>query len=174
MTEPVIVVENIVKTYFMGDIQVNALRGLTMTVNQGEVIAIMGPSGSGKSTLMNILGCLDRPTSGTYLLDKELVSDLSDDNLALIRNKKVGFIFQSFNLLPRATAAKNVELPLRYAGMKTGRKEKAIQSLISVGLEDRIDHRPFELSGGHRSSRLAWKIVSITVPSNYQVASNSV
>ena len=150
MTEPVIVVENIVKTYFMGDIQVNALRGLTMTVNQGEVIAIMGPSGSGKSTLMNILGCLDRPTSGTYLLDKELVSDLSDDNLALIRNKKVGFIFQSFNLLPRATAAKNVELPLRYDGMKTGRKEKAIQSLISVGLEDRIDHRPFELSGGQQ------------------------
>lgn len=150
MTEPVIVVENIVKTYFMGDIQVNALRGLTMTVNQGEVIAIMGPSGSGKSTLMNILGCLDRPTSGTYLLDKELVSDLSDDNLALIRNKKVGFIFQSFNLLPRATATKNVELPLRYAGMKTGRKEKAIQSLISVGLEDRIDHRPFELSGGQQ------------------------
>ncbi len=150
MAEDVIQVENLYKTYRMGDIEVNALRGLTMGVSRGEVVAIMGPSGSGKSTLMNILGCLDRPTSGTYHLDGELVSELSDDALASIRNKKVGFIFQSFNLLPRATAAKNVELPLRYAGMSTGRREKALQSLISVGLEDRTEHRPFELSGGQQ------------------------
>lgn len=150
MAEDVIQVENLYKTYRMGDIEVNALRGLTMGVSPGEVVAIMGPSGSGKSTLMNILGCLDRPTSGTYHLDGELVSELSDDALASIRNKKVGFIFQSFNLLPRATAAKNVELPLRYAGMSTGRREKALQSLISVGLEDRTEHRPFELSGGQQ------------------------
>lgn len=150
MSDTVIEVDNLVKTYVMGDIEVNALRGLSMKVNRGEVIAIMGPSGSGKSTLMNILGCLDRPTTGSYHLDKELVSDLSDDQLAAIRNKKVGFIFQSFNLLPRATATKNVELPLRYSGMKTGRREKAQQSLIAVGLENRLEHRPFELSGGQQ------------------------
>lgn len=150
MTEPVIVAENLVKTYQMGDVEVNALRGLTLSIDRGEVVAIVGPSGSGKSTLMNILGCLDRPTSGTYTLDGESVARLSDDQLANIRNRKVGFIFQSFNLLSRATALSNVELPLRYSGKKEGRKERARQSLVAVGLEDRITHKPFELSGGQQ------------------------
>jgi len=150
MTESVIVAENLVKTYKMGDMEVNALRGLTMSIDRGEVVAIVGPSGSGKSTLMNILGCLDRPTSGTYTLDGESVAGLNDDQLADIRNRKVGFIFQSFNLLSRATALSNVELPLRYSGKKEGRKERARQSLVSVGLEQRINHKPFELSGGQQ------------------------
>jgi putative ABC transport system ATP-binding protein len=150
MTEPVIVAENLVKTYRMGDVEVHALRGLTMSINRGEVIAIVGPSGSGKSTLMNILGCLDRPTSGEYTLDSETVAGLADDQLAEIRNRKVGFVFQSFNLLSRQSALSNVELPLRYAGYQNGRKERARQALIAVGLEDRIDHRPYELSGGQQ------------------------
>jgi putative ABC transport system ATP-binding protein len=150
MTEPVIVAENLFKTYKMGDVEVNALRGLTMNINRGEVVAIVGPSGSGKSTLMNILGCLDRPTSGAYTLDGESVAGMSDDQLADVRNRKVGFIFQSFNLLSRATALANVELPLRYAGKSEGRKERARQSLVAVGLEDRISHRPYELSGGQQ------------------------
>jgi len=150
MSEPVIIAENLVKTYQMGDVEVNALRGLTMSINRGEVVAIVGPSGSGKSTLMNILGCLDRPTSGDYLLDGESVAGLSDDQLADIRNRKVGFIFQSFNLLPRATALSNVELPLRYSGRTEGRKERARQSLVAVGLENRMTHRPYELSGGQQ------------------------
>jgi putative ABC transport system ATP-binding protein len=150
MNEPVIIAENLVKTYKMGDVEVNALRGLNVTINRGEVVAIVGPSGSGKSTLMNILGCLDRPTSGQYFLDGEPVAGLNDDQLADIRNRKVGFIFQSFNLLPRATALANVELPLRYAGKTEGRKERARQSLVAVGLEDRMTHRPYELSGGQQ------------------------
>jgi putative ABC transport system ATP-binding protein len=150
MSEPVIIAENLVKTYQMGDVEVNALRGLTVSINRGEVVAIVGPSGSGKSTLMNILGCLDRPTSGTYILDGESVDGLNDDQLANIRNRKVGFIFQSFNLLPRATALSNVELPLRYSGMTEGRKERARQSLVEVGLADRITHRPYERSGGQQ------------------------
>jgi putative ABC transport system ATP-binding protein len=150
MDVPVIVAENLTKVYKMGDVEVHALRGLSLQIFKGEVVAIVGPSGSGKSTLMNILGCLDHPTAGSYKLDGEEVAHLRDDQLADIRNRKVGFIFQSFNLLPRATALSNVELPLRYAGMTSGRRERARQSLVSVGLEDRLNHRPYELSGGQQ------------------------
>ena len=154
MAEPVIVAEGLTKVYKMGDVEVQALRGLSMRIDKGEVVAIVGPSGSGKSTLMNILGCLDRPSQGEYTLDGEQVANLKDDQLADIRNRKVGFIFQSFNLLSRATALSNVELPLRYSGAKgpagISRKERARQSLIAVGLEDRISHRPYELSGGQQ------------------------
>jgi len=150
MPETVIHAEGLTKVYQMGDVEVRALRGLTMDVFRGEVVAIMGPSGSGKSTLMNILGCLDHPTDGSYLLDGEEVAPLRDDQLAEIRNRKVGFIFQSFNLLGRQTALSNVELPLRYAGLTEGRREKARQSLIAVGLETRINHKPTELSGGQQ------------------------
>jgi putative ABC transport system ATP-binding protein len=146
----VIQAENLTKVYKMGQVQVHALNGLSLKVARGEVIAIMGPSGSGKSTLMNIIGCLDRPTSGEYLLDEESVSSLNDDQLATIRNRKVGFVFQSFNLLSRATALANVELPLRYSSISKGRREKAQSALEAVGLADRLHHRPNELSGGQQ------------------------
>jgi len=146
----VIEAEDLTKVYKMGEVEVHALRGLSMTIAEGEVVAIMGPSGSGKSTLMNIIGCLDRPTSGLYILDGEKVSDLKDDQLAEIRNRKVGFVFQSFNLLSRSTALINVELPMRYAGVRRGRGELAKEALESVGLGDRIHHRPNELSGGQQ------------------------
>jgi putative ABC transport system ATP-binding protein len=150
MTEWVIDAEDLVKTYQMGEVEVRALRGVSLKVSQGEVMSIMGPSGSGKTTLMNLLGCLDRPTSGSYRLDGEPVSKLSDDDLADVRSRKVGFVFQSFNLLGRQTALVNVELPMRYAGIMRGRKQRATEALEAVGLGDRLHHRPNELSGGQQ------------------------
>lgn len=141
---------DLTKIYKMGIVEVHALCGISTTIYKGEIISIMGPSGSGKSTLMNILGCLDRPSSGEYILDGEHVAKLNDDQLAVIRNRKVGFIFQSYNLLSRSTALANVELPLRYAGVNQGRKNLALNALEVVGLGDRVDHKPAELSGGQQ------------------------
>jgi putative ABC transport system ATP-binding protein len=146
----VVVADDLVKTYKMGEMEVNALRGASVKIARGEVVSIMGPSGSGKSTMMNILGCLDRPTSGEYTLDGELVATMTDDQLASVRNRKVGFVFQSFNLLSRQTALFNVELPLRYAGQMENRRTRAADALKAVGLEDRMTHRPTELSGGQQ------------------------
>ena len=142
-------VKDITKIYEMGDVQVHALRGVSFTVEPGEFIAIMGPSGSGKSTMMDILGCLATPTAGEYFLEGEEVGKLSDNRLADIRNKKIGFVFQSFNLLPRTSALHNVELPLIYSGLgRKERKRRAFESLEAVGLADRVDHKSTELSGG--------------------------
>jgi len=148
--DAVILAKDLTKVYKMGDIEVHALRGLSTEIYRGEVVSIMGPSGSGKSTLMNIIGALDIPTSGEYYLDGERVSDLRDDQLATVRNRKIGFVFQSFNLLSRATALANVELPMRYAGATKDRKPRAKAALEAVGLGDRIYHRPTELSGGQQ------------------------
>jgi len=149
--EKIIETKAMTKVYDMGKIRVQALRGIDILVNKGEFVAIMGPSGSGKSTLMHIIGCLDKATSGQYILDNEEVSLLKKSKLAAIRNMKIGFVFQTFNLLPHLNIQKNVELPLMYAGLGSKqRKKKSIEVLESVGLGDRLKHRPSELSGGQR------------------------
>jgi putative ABC transport system ATP-binding protein len=147
----VIDIENITKDYVMGEEIVRALRGVSLQIHTNEYIAVMGPSGSGKSTLMNMLGCLDTPTSGRYEFNGKNVAEMDDDELAAIRNREIGFVFQTFNLLPRSTSLRNVELPLIYAGMDAeAREERATQALVDVGLGDRIHHKPNELSGGQR------------------------
>ena len=151
MNQAVIDIQGITKTYVNGKLSVPVLYGIDLQVNKGEFVSIMGPSGSGKSTFMNILGCLDRPTTGSYRLNGDEVATLSDDELAFVRNKQIGFVFQSFNLLTKLTALENVALPMIYAGMdKKSRNERAAALLSSVGLGDRMDHLPSELSGGQR------------------------
>jgi putative ABC transport system ATP-binding protein len=148
---PLIETRDLWKTYRMGDEDIHALRGVSITIERGEYVAIMGPSGSGKSTLMNLIGCLDTPSKGTYLLNDKEVSLMNDNELARIRNEEIGFVFQTFNLLPRATALHNVELPLVYAGMgKTARLEQAKAAIEKVELTHRMTHKPNELSGGQR------------------------
>lgn len=165
MAEETLRLENIVKDFHMGDIVVNALRGVSLTVRKNEFVALMGPSGSGKSTLMNIIGCLDTPTSGRYFINGKDVSNISDDALADIRNNEIGFIFQTFNLLPRSTALENVMLPQIYAGVpKSERIKNAKETLAKVGLADRMEHHPSELSGGQKQ-RVATARALINNPS---------
>ena len=163
----VISVRNLVKTYIVGEVEVRALRGVSLEVETGEFLSVTGPSGSGKSTLMHILGCLDRPTSGQYILDGQDVSEMSKDELAAVRNKKIGFVFQGFNLLSRTTALDNVELPMLYGGGKlraSERRKRAMDCLTMVGLGDRADHHPTQLSGGQQQ-RVAIARALVTNPS---------
>ncbi|WP_330442830.1 ABC transporter ATP-binding protein [Flavobacterium sp. C4GT6] len=151
MAQPIIDIKGITRNFPLGNEVVKVLKGIDLSINKGEYVALMGPSGSGKSTLMNLLGCLDTPTGGTYILNGKDVSKMSDNELAEIRNKEIGFVFQTFNLLPRTTALDNVALPMVYAGYKKPeRNERASQVLTQVGLEDRMDHKPNQLSGGQR------------------------
>jgi putative ABC transport system ATP-binding protein len=151
MANPLIKITNIKRDFPLGNEIVYVLKGIDLEINKGEYVALMGPSGSGKSTLMNILGCLDTPTSGTYILNGKHVSEMQDDELAGIRNKEIGFVFQTFNLMPRTTALDNVALPMVYAGhSKSERVERATKVLTQVGLNDRMDHKPNQLSGGQR------------------------
>jgi putative ABC transport system ATP-binding protein len=151
MSQPIIDIKGITRDFPLGSEIVYVLKGIDLTIQKGEYVALMGPSGSGKSTLMNILGCLDTPTAGTYLLNGKLVSEMIDDELAGIRNTEIGFVFQTFNLMPRTTALENVALPMVYAGYsKSERNERATEVLSQVGLADRMDHKPNQLSGGQR------------------------
>jgi len=160
----IIAIEHVSKVYTMGDEDVHALNDVSLTINDNEFLAIMGPSGSGKSTLMNMLGCLDTPSSGTYLFKGKDVRAMSDSELAEVRNREIGFVFQTFNLLPRSTALQNVELPLVYAGVKASeRRRRATEALNQVGLADRVDHKPNELSGGQRQ-RVAIARALVTKP----------
>jgi len=162
---PVIVIEHLSKTYELGKTQVKALVDVTFDVERNDFMAIMGPSGSGKSTLMNLLGCLDTPTEGRYVLNGKIVSEMTENDLAFTRNREIGFVFQVFNLLPRATAFRNVELPLIYKGTKKKEREEKVRKAISiVGMTDRIDHRPPELSGGERQ-RIAIARALVNEPS---------
>ncbi|MBE2264765.1 MAG: ABC transporter ATP-binding protein [Flavobacteriales bacterium] len=159
-----IAIEHVSKVYAMGEEDVHALNDVSLTINDNEFLAIMGPSGSGKSTLMNMLGCLDTPSSGTYLFKGKDVRAMSDSELAEVRNREIGFVFQTFNLLPRSTALQNVELPLVYAGVKASeRRRRATEALNQVGLADRVDHKPNELSGGQRQ-RVAIARALVTKP----------
>ena len=165
MANPLINIKKLTRDFQLGNETINVLKGIDLQINKGEYVALMGPSGSGKSTLMNLLGCLDTPTSGTYILNRKDVSQMHDDDLAEIRNKEIGFVFQTFNLLPRTTALDNVALPMIYAGYsKSERNERATEVLAQVNLADRMDHQPNQLSGGQRQ-RVAIARALINKPS---------